>query len=186
MQKPFTRFVRENIRSTGYAAAFDRAFWTTRQVEARLFRLGELEYELTEQDGERVISIHAPSDAWLEPDRLNASVDTARDFLRTYFPDWASCDMVCHSWLLSPDLAPYLPDTSRILRWQAAYDLQPDGDGKEAVLTWVFGLTAKQQEEGVQLQNLPENTALQRRLKALLLQGGSIREGRGRLARPFA
>ena len=61
----FSRFVNEHRRSTG-RWGFDRGFWTTRQINAKLFRLGELEYELLGGDGAPFeIALHIPSDVHL-------------------------------------------------------------------------------------------------------------------------
>lgn len=43
--KCFTRFINEHYESYGYYA-FDRDWWTARQISLQLFRIGELEYEL--------------------------------------------------------------------------------------------------------------------------------------------
>ena len=182
--KCFTRFVREHIASTGWAA-FDRGFWTTRQINAKLFRIGELEYELVEREEGKIISIHIPTDARLETDLLNASVEQARSFLKTWFADWAEAPMRCSSWLVSPDLEAFLPQDSRIRRWQKAFDLERDEDGKSSLLMWVFGLCAEQQAAGVDLNTLKEETALQKKLKAFLLSGGTFLNGKGTLARRF-
>ena len=68
--KCFSRFVREHKVSYG-VYGFDRGFWTPHQIEGKLFRIGELEYQI--DDEEKVISIHIPSDADLSDDRVDAS-----------------------------------------------------------------------------------------------------------------
>ena len=183
--KCFTRFVREHERSCG-KYGFDRSFWTTRQISARLFRIGELEYELLEkQDGGRAISLHIPSDAKLEGWLLDDSVARARAFLRAYFPDWADLSMECESWLLSPQLKELLPEKSRILMFQRAFDLTPgEEDARGSVLEWVYHLTHDQQKEA-RLSELPEDTTLQRRMKEYLLNGGKVVSAAGPLKRPF-
>ncbi len=181
--KCFTRFAEEHFRSTG-AYAFDRGWWTTRQVGARLFRVGELEYELREQDGRRWIALHIPSDTRLTPDRLNDSVSRARLFLKEYFPEWADLPMQCHSWLMSPKLQELLPEGSNILRFQRAFDItsvEPDSNG---AVGWVFSLTGEQQKT-MRVESLPEDTTLRRNVKALLLKGGAVGAAGGVLARAF-
>ena len=181
----FTRFVREHFESLG-AYGFDRGFWTTRQINARLFRLGELEYELLEDGEKRSIALHIPSDCRLEPALLDDSVDRAKKFLAAYFPAWQNAPMTCESWLLSPALKDLLPPDSRILRFQRAFDLTPCADDeREAVLQWVYRLTPPQQEN-VDLHALPEGTALQKSMKRFLLSGGVFTAASGPLARPFA
>ena len=180
----YTRFVREHYASYG-VYGFDRGYWTVRQRDAKLFRLGELEYELLrEKDGAPTIGLHIPSNASLEAEKLNASLASARDFLRRRFPEWADAPVRCESWLLAPALKGLLPNASRILRFQAAFDLtetEPDADD---VLQWVFGL-AEGQKAGAKLDELPEDTTLRRNMKALLRSGGKVGVAVGRLAREF-
>ena len=90
--KCFTRFVCEHLESYG-RYGFDRGFWTVQQLSGVLYRIGELEYEIRED----AIHLHIPSDAVLEPERLRRSWEAARAML-------GEGEMVCHSWLLSPDL----------------------------------------------------------------------------------
>ncbi|MBR3505165.1 MAG: family 20 glycosylhydrolase [Clostridia bacterium] len=182
----FTRFVNEHFASTG-KYAFDRGFWTTRQIAARIFRIGELEYELRETDDPtlpRVISLHIPSDAHMTADRLNESVAGARRFLKEHFPDWAGLPMRCGSWLLSPALRPLLDADSNILRFQRAFDIDTEERDSDGVLQWVFKLSGERQE-GVDLSALPEDTTLQRRMKKSLLAGEKIGSAAGFLARDF-
>ena len=183
--KCYPRFIAEHRRSYGYDG-FDRGGWTVRQAGCRLFRIGELEYELTEPDGEKAVSLHIPSDARLEPDLLNASVRRAKEFLGEYFPQWQAAPVVCESWLLSPKLDRLLPPESRIRRFRAAFDPDPDGEDPEDMnaLEWVFHV-AGGQRAGVKIEALPEDTSLQRGMKAMLLGGEKPGSGRGTLARAF-
>ena len=182
----FTRFVKEHHESMGNFA-FDRGFWTTRQIGAKLFRIGELEYELKEtedKDMPRMISLHIPSDARMTADRLNDSVARAKEFLKTYFPEWATLPMRCHSWLLSPALKSLLDEDSNILRFQRAFDLDYEERESDEELRWVYKLIGDQQKN-VDLTKLPEDTSLQRRMKVYLLEGGKIGSAAGFLARDF-
>ncbi len=181
----FTRFVNEHHRATG-RYGFDRAGWTTRQIEARLFRLGTLEYELVcDEDGAPRVDLHIPSDADLRPGPLNASVAEARRFLAQYFPAWAEARMECDSWLLSPVLKALLPEGANIPRFQTAFDLaQTDADDRQYV-KWVFALSEAQGDDYA-LDDLPEDTSLRRGVKALMQKGRHVGSARGTLARPFA
>ena len=188
--KCYPRFIAEHRRSYGYDG-FDRGGWTVRQAGARLFRIGELEYELAEEPGEtpeapsrRCVSLHIPSDAKLEPERLNASLRKARAFLAEYFPDWADLPVLCESWLLSPRLKEWLPEDAKILRFQAAFDIGETDPEDDAALEWVFRV-AQGQRAGMEPAALPEETSLQRKMKADLLAGGKPGSARGVLARDF-
>lgn len=181
--KCFSRFVDEHHRSLG-RHGFDRGFWTTRQVGAKLFRIGQLEYELKEEDGKKTIDLHIPSDAHMDMGLLDESVARAREFLKEYFPDWAEESMECESWLLSPVLASLLPENSNILSFQRAFEIISQDPEPQDVLEWVFRLTQGQQKT-TPLEALPEGTCLQRSMKAFLLSGGKVGVAQGRLVRPF-
>ncbi len=179
----FSRFVREHIESFG-CAGFDRGFWTTRQAGALLFRVGTLEYELREEGGERWLSLHIPSDADLGAEALNASVAAARAFFARYRPAWDGVPMRLHTWLLSPALPELLGPSSRIVRFQKAFDIQQVDWDEDGYLEWVYKLRGDRLETTA-LTDLPEDTTLQRRMKERLLAGGKIGEARGVLAREF-
>lgn len=167
----FSRFVREHRESFG-VYGFDRGFWTTRQTGCVLFRIGELEYELLEENHKRYISLHIPSDADLSLPELLRSRNRARQLIDTRFPAYRDAAWVCHSWLLSPELPRLLPESSRILGFQrgfAVVQAEDDGEFKQ----WVYG------RPDIPDAALPEDTTLQRRLKEYLLAGNSFHAGRG-------
>lgn len=174
----FSRFVGEHMASFG-CYGFDRDFWTVRQLSARLFRIGQLEYELVDGAHGRQVDLHIPSGAKLQPEELRRSWEEAKDFLGKHFPDYASVPMACDSWMLSPTLAALLPENANILRFQRAFRITPLEEGN-SYLEWVFKRT------DLPLEVLPENTSLQRKLKAWLLSGGTWQEAEGVLVEdPF-
>ena len=179
----FSRFVREHERSFG-CVGFDRAFWTTRQASAALLRVGEMEYERRESEGERWLSLHIPSNTRLLPELLNASVDRARALFAAHFPRWADAPIRLHSWLLSPALPALLPEGSRIVRFQRAFDVTELDPDPIDCLEWVFHIPGARLREA-RLADLEETTSLQRSMKAYLLAGGKVGDARGVLARAF-
>lgn len=182
--KCFPRFISEHRRSYG-RDGFDRYGWTVRQISGKLFRVGELEYELvTGESGRREIGLHIPSDADMAPVKLNESLRKADAFLREYFPDWADAPRTCESWLLSPVLKDLLPPSSRILGFQKAFDLTGTEPEDDSALEWVFHI-AEGQRPVTDYTSLPEDTSLRRNMKALLLRGRKPGAASGVLARPF-
>ena len=181
--KAFTRFVNEHHASTG-EYGFDRDFWTTRQVNAQLLRIGELEYEMCQHEGRDIISLHIPSDADMSADKLNTSVSAAREFIAEWYPQWAQAPMVCSTWLPAPALRDMLPGNANIIRFQNAFDILEVDPEPDDVLEWVFRLTEEQQKNA-DISALPENTTLQREVKKLLLSGGRVGIAGGVLAREF-
>ena len=178
----FSRFVREHYVSYG-SYGFDRGFWTTRQATAHLFRIGELEYEFIDDDKDH-IHIHIPSDAKLTAPLLNQSVSDARVFLKTYFPGREKDTFALESWLLSPVLKELLPSGSRILLFQAAFDITEVYPDEKDFISWIFNV-AEGQMKNIEFTDLPENTSLQKSTKALLLSGGIVGSASGILARDW-
>ena len=173
----FSRFVRENMESYGFYG-FNRGFWTTRQVSCKLFRIGQLEYELTALDGAPIVSLHIPTDVDLRHEILRPSLaEGLAEFFRI-FPEYADKPVYCHSWLLSPLLKDMLPPTSNILRFQEMFDIAPDEKPSNDVLLWVF------KNPKLPKEDLPENSSLQRKLKRFLLAGNQFLEGKGYLRMP--
>lgn len=174
----FSRFVREHKESYG-CYGFDRGFWTTRQVSGKLFRIGQLEYELTTLDGASIVSLHIPTDVDLRPEVLRPSMKAGLAELYRLFPEYEGKAVCCHSWLLSPLLRDLLPETSNILRFQELFDMEPGGIPGNDVLLWVF------QNPRLPKEEYPENTSLQRKLKQFFLNGGRFLEGKGYLRLPM-
>jgi len=173
----FTRFAKEcGVRNgTQY---FDRGFWTFRQISMSLFRIGTLEYELCKIQERDVISIHIPSDAIMDDDKVDASLQQSRDFFARYFPEYPLEHYVCDSWLLAPRLRELLPDTSKILAFQRRFDIKEVDEKNMDCLEWLFKV-----KENTPYESLPEDTSLQRAAKKLLLSGKTIGAAYGELER---
>lgn len=171
--KCFTRFVEEHKVSYGIYG-FDRDFWTGRQLSLQLFRLGELEYEMVEEEKEgRYISIHIPSDAVLDPEKIKESLQEAKVFFEKYDPSWKEVPYKCCSWLLSPALKELLGEKSKILKFQEMFSIEEVYKDSDEFMEWVF------KRKDIPLEKLPEETSLQRNMKAHLLSGGWVGEGMG-------
>lgn len=171
----FTRFIEECRQITG-RYAFDREWWTARQVSGSLFRIGELEYEMISGNSGAAISIHIPSDSILTEAKCDSSLEAAKAFFAEIFPMYKDAEYSCHSWLLAPELKDLLPGDSRILAFQRRFQIhRVDYQGND-YLEWVF-----KTRDG-KIDDFPEDTLLQRNMKQHLKNGGKIGTGLGRLA----
>lgn len=155
-------------------------WWAVRQISMQEFRISDLEYEMTIQEGKKLISIHIPSDANMTSINLRKSYLDARDFFAKYYPEFANVDMICGSWLLAPALKKILPDSSKIIQFQNSFELTSQEDDSPGFLDWVYG------RRDIPFENLPEETSLQRKLKFYLLNGGKVEWANGTLiSNPF-
>lgn len=182
--KCFTRFLKEHEVSFG-CCGFDRDFWTGRQLSLLLFRLGELEFEIVSEDREAssqeeghaqyLLHVHIPSDADLSPERCDESFDMAKQFFAEHFKETDGSPFACDSWLLSPALKKLLPEGSRILQFQNRFEVKSWNQESDDFLEWVF------KRKDLPLKELPEDTSLQRKMKAYLLAGGKVGEAYGEM-----
>ena len=164
----FTRFLGERRMRTG-EILFDRGWWTYRQVSMVLFRIGELEYELTNFEGKDAVSIHIPSDAAFVPENVEVSLRLAADFIQRVYPEYAQAEYFCESWLLSPRLGEIVKETSNIAKFQKRFRIVEDLPDDKEYMEWLFGAKAD-----TPVQELPENTSLQRKVRELLANEGNL------------
>ena len=171
------RFSKEAFVRRG-RAEWTWGWWFPRQLALKEFRLGALEYEMTEGAAfggkpsggdKRRIFLHIPADADLSDGAVDASLAEARAFFCKYFPAFADAEYVCESWMLSPALGEILPGTSRVRRFSERFFVVFWEEDSPAFRDWIFpsAVTAPAEE-------LPEETSLQRAVKRHLLAGGKI------------
>ncbi len=171
--KCFTRYTEEcKVRKGIYE--FDRGFWTYRQSSMVLFRLGQLEFEMRENEGEKVVAVHIPSDAKLTEENVDESLKMAEEFFAKNFPEYDGREYTCYSWLLAPKLKELLDENSNIVRFQNRFHIHTEDREPLSILEWVFKV-----KEDTEFSALPEDTSLQRKAKALLLSGDNVGIGIG-------
>ena len=163
----FPRFIEEHMESFG-AYGFDRWWWTGRQTSLQLFRIGSLEYELCANETEKQISVHIPSDADLSDGAVDESLAQARAFLKKHFPEYDGAQFHCHSWLLAPALGELLPKESRINRFRERFQISGVDENAEDYKLWVF------KNKDLTIDEFPENTTLQKKMKTYLQKGGKV------------
>lgn len=166
--KCFTRFIEECKKKNG-RMFFDRGWWTYRQVSMNIFRIGELEYQFEEYEDKNVIAIHIPSDADLSKEAVDASMEQAEIFFRTYYGGYEYKMYSCNSWLLSPSLKPLLSEKSNILSFQKRFNIIQENKEDNEYIEWLFQVPAD-----TAYKNLPAETSLQRKVRELLLHGGTV------------
>ena len=157
--------------------------WVITTLSMKVFRLGRLQFEpmCLETDivcggqiypaGTAVLNVHIPAGEPLDIGEVRAAMNYAPVFFKTYFQN--DCTLFCcHSWLLSPQLKELLPEGSRILQFQnlfSVFEVDQERQAEERV----FGFLAENPE------SYPEETSLQKKMKASLLAGKAFGMGRG-------
>lgn len=110
---------------------FAEVNWIRRHLTFKLFKLGRLQFEITEAErdmdafdtkrGEPILAVHIPGVGPLSEYDALASFEMAKEFFKEYFPDYKYKCFTCHSWLLDPTLKKYLREGSNILRFAALF-----------------------------------------------------------------
>lgn len=163
------------------------AFWYNIFYQVKIVKLGRLEYEfiqyqgeeqtvagVTVKPGDRVLNIHIPSSgepfdqaARLESYRMAYQFEKARGHEGPLV-------CVCHSWLLYPKYREVLGEKSNIVGFMDDFTLTGTEDGAFEDAWRVFGAAAEGPVEA-----LPEDTSMRRKFKAYMQAGGSHGCGRG-------
>ncbi|MQA02857.1 MAG: hypothetical protein GEV07_09095 [Streptosporangiales bacterium] len=145
----------------------DKQFWLTLHLRGVIYRLGRLQFNLQHLDddvrylapGQPVLGTHIPElGGPLTPAACAASVERARPYFDRHFPEHGARYAVCTSWLLDPQLADHLPESSNIVQFLRSWTLvdEEPQDGDESVLEFVF------RHNGQPLAELPRRTTLER------------------------
>lgn len=128
------------------------------------------EWECVVKRLDEAISLHIPRDADLSPDAIDKSIDNGIKIIKERFPEYKPKLIFCSSWLLDPELGELLDDGSKILGFANRFMRFPYAPrrGKKGGFDFVF---PSGREDN--LEALPENTSLQRKLKQHYISGKS-------------
>ena len=121
-----------------------------------------------------VITVHIPEGPGLTEDAVRASFIEAKAIFARCFPEFKTEFFHCHSWLMDTQLSEFLSPTSNMMRFQEYFLHGTTNTFDNCVFEYLYGGASHDD-----LAALPENTGLQRRVKAHLLAGGHIYEQNG-------
>lgn len=135
------------------------------EAQPSRFPAGDLRCRL--RSGEPVLSVHIPAGRPLRHDDCVESYRRALLFFARHLPgfDWRA--MVCHSWLMDPQLSAVLSPESNIAKFQADYHKLPNPDGEqEQIWERVFGARP------ASLDDAPRDSSLRRAILDHARAGG--------------
>ena len=139
-------------------------------------RLSKTEWEILLRPGDIILDAHIPGHAPLSVELCAASYARARELFERHFPEIDAKGFHCRSWTMSPELCEVVKPGSNLLTFQSAYWRYPVPTKGEDVLNFVFQLRF------TCYADLPEDTSLQRALKARYLAGDRLYESGGVIA----
>ena len=128
------------------------------------------EYELVLKPKDWILSVHIPPKSKGEFNKkiCLANYVRALEIFKTCFPDRDVKAFFCFSWMLSEELKPILKPESNILLFQEDYIRYPKTNQGDSVFNFVF------KKPNAKVEDLPEQTSLQRAMKKIYLDGGYV------------
>lgn len=169
-------------------AGLDVAFWFTLHFRGSIYRLGRLQFDMHESEGDPVLGVHIPETGGpMSPEACDASFAWAAEFYPKHFPEHPATRATCLSWLLDPRLAEVLPG-SNIAAFGRRFELMPVKDeaalhGTLDVLRFVFKKVVPSPEKA-DLAALPRDSRLRRALLDHMAAGGRWEQRGGKVPLP--
>ncbi len=152
--------------------------WVGMSLKQKLYRIGRLQFEpyRLEQDilvcgklfekGTEVLNVHIPEDGRLDPSACDEAFQEAVEFYKER--NYAGAEtFICESWLLSPELKKIMDEKSNIIRFQERFHVYDVVYPFRQTEERVFGMILEDKSF------YPENTSLQKLVKARLLEDPS-------------
>ena len=123
---------------------FAEVSWIRRHLTFKLFKLGRLQFEITDAEcdidafdtecGDPILAVHIPG---VGPLSESDSFNMAKEFFGSYFPAYSYKCFTCHSWLLDPTLKKYLRDGANILRFAELFT-PVSSEKSDTLLKYIF------------------------------------------------
>lgn len=169
--------------------------WIYNILSFKMFKIGRIQYQLyksnftvsrvpifkrhslTVKNHKSVLNMHIPEGEPLELEKCRESVQRAKEFFVTYFPEYRYDGFVCDSWLLDPNNQLFMNENGNIRKFCELFDITVRT--KINHFDIVRRLWGKRIIRRSEVKDFPENTDLQKRTKKYLLDGGKTGSGYG-------
>lgn len=155
------------------------AVWLRHHLAGKLFRLGQLQfqlfemfpYELLEEDGYMtfseeakqrfptgtpVLNVHIPARTVLTSKECDHSFALAESFFPRFFPEYRAKAYSCFSWLLYPKMRALLTENSNIARFAERFSIIGESEDCGEALRCIYGKRYRRKAD------YPRDTALRK------------------------
>lgn len=116
--------------------------------------------------GDPVISVHIPADDVFTTEVCEAAYERAVELFQVCYPDHPFNCFVCYSWMMEKRLRDIMQRETNITRFADRYAVFPMRSNAYGVQSFLF-----HQGTPVEPEKLPEDTSMQRAVKAYLCEG---------------
>ena len=136
------------------------------KVSNELTTLNKSEWKIVAKQWDWMVGLHIPRGADLSEESMTKGFHDAMDKTMKHYRDLDPKVVHCSTWLLSPTLAELCEHKGGITRFQNRFIKYPIKSGGKELFGFAFPSGIERYED------LPEETSLQRKLKALYVSGG--------------
>ena len=131
-------------------------------------RFDKKKWSVILRDGDGLAGIHIPRGADISPEKVEEGFRLALRLTIERYPEFEAKAVYCASWMLDPRLSALVGEGSRLALFMSNFLKFPKKSDGSAVFTFVFSGRPES------LDDLPEDTSLRRKVKALYKSGGFI------------
>ena len=139
-------------------------------VRNEIVSLSKSEWEKVLAPGDPVISLHIPVTGKLDDGEIEKSLERATIFFREYFPDYKYKAFVGYSWILDSQVTTLVHPESNIAKFNRRFMKVTEKCPGESVFNFVF----LKPNMNFSIEELPENTSLERAIKKHYQDGKAI------------
>jgi len=136
--------------------------------EKRVFP--KTDWELVLAPGDDCLGVHIPRKTDFSPEKVEQAYREAREIAKRCYPEYSFKAFTCTSWLIDPALNEILGEKSKISQFSSRFSRFPAKSGGKEIFSYVYRI----QYGDLPLEQLPEDTSLQRALKRRYLNGEYI------------
>lgn len=160
--------------------------WIRNHIWFELFKIGRLQFQLFKfpyvvydykktplKFSENVINIHIPRGEKLDFNACVESIEKAKVFFSTYFPEYNYKYFVCDSWLLYGKNKEFMAEDSNIMKFQSLFTIAFSKCDEAQAIERIFGKKEKD------ANCYEQKTSLQKSAKKYILDGGRLGTGFG-------
>ncbi len=120
-----------------------------------------------------VVSVHIPPGGGMTDELVSESFAQTKAFIDEYFPDFKYKGFICGSWLMDPQLVDLLGEKTNIAKFCKRFKPICVKSAAQGIFSFVF---LKYHTSNVNIEELPEGTTLERKVKQHYLDGKAIYE----------
>lgn len=148
--------------------------WAVYFIRVRIIEIGRLQYEYDDTEKNiSIIKIHIPKGKKLDLIEVKDSIKESKNILKQIY-NLDKTKYICNSWLLSNQIYNILDKNSNISLFRNLFDIKDGEDCVNDIMNFVYGINKCND-----YKELSENTTLQKKIKAKLLNNHKFYLGLG-------